>query len=81
MQILHADSQSIGEIKCRFENGSREVRHLGEFFRLQITKNYEPHFEVVTSGPSANVLQVSARRLAATMIWPRLLTTTMYSFH
>ena len=53
-------SSLLGYIACRFEEGSRNMRHLGEFFKSRSLSDFQPYFEVWEDSNQPNKHHVSA---------------------
>jgi hypothetical protein len=52
-----------GKIRCRFDNGSNDIRTLGSFFRRQQIEKFQPAFVVKVQYNSDEEYEVSGPRL------------------
>jgi hypothetical protein len=59
-KLRDVGSSLPGFIACRFQEGSRNMRHLGEFFKSRSLSNFQPYFEVWEDGNQPNKHRVSA---------------------
>jgi len=50
--------ECVGRIACRFQEGSKNMRHLGEFFKSRSLPRFQPYFEVCEDSDQPNKRQV-----------------------